>query len=711
MAITTSYTKGVKYIKVSRFDANGVDQTNQLQNITNIRMLFSDYINPIDYPAVSISEYPDYYLYTIIPTDTTSSVDNEILNYKVSGSSSTTNNVSSSYPAVGGWVGLVNNFTIQGGTNTLTYFTASSGYWTFGNTPNISMIVTCSINYSVVSMGGVGMELDLYNINNLSTPPYTPTLSAGSGIITTGTYNLTVTGSFIPIEGETYVWIFRNVANTTSPSSTSTQFLSTQSVVPYASPGTTLTVLEPYIDEEFRGSDCDILQNNAILNSPNAFYMVVDYTNGSIIATNQQSILNGSATRAQIQNWNYTYASQISGRYVGKEQNAIAYNVYTSASQFVTESSFGFTGSWPGDTTSPLINGGVVVEYLDSCIYTTNWGGGGYPENANGGGLQTNDILLVGSTKDDVAAIPDDNISYFDILTKNIPFGTEFFIKQYNQTVASTIKATSLYPGISLNDAAYWAPSNYDGSSSILDNPTIGFFYPTGSGSITQPFIRILNTGSNGLPQYIPTGTRVNGVQQTGSQLPTFTALNTIISSSNSGTPWFASLYYGWGDALNPDTIYQPGLPASTAGLPNVYQMGYPFEIYSIKYNNTAPSPTFSASYGYWDIIIKNAPPDLFNTMNDYNINPYSSRSPYTPNFQPIGSLKVGGGQWYGLGLILMSGNPSSNFIPSYIPTPSGSWSRFSNIGPGYITTQYPKSIITQNTNHITKTYGNNPNP
>jgi hypothetical protein len=689
MAITTSYTRGVKYIKVSRFDANGVDQSNQLQNINNIRMLFSDYVNPIDYPAVSITEYPDYYLYTIIPTDVTSSTDNQILNYKVSGSSLTINNVSSTYPAVGGWVGLINNFTIQGGTNTLTYFTASSGYWTFGNTPNVPMIVTCSVDYSVVSMGGVGMELDLYNINNLTTPPYTPLLSTGSGIIFTGTYNLTLAGSFIPIEGETYVWILRNVANNTAASSTTTQFLSTQSITP-ASPGTTLTVLEPYIDEKFKGSDCNVLQNNVVLNSPNAFYMVVDYTNGSIIATNQQAILNGSATRAQIQNWNYTYASQISGRYIGREQNAITYNTYTSSSQFVTKSEFGFTGSWPGDTTSPLINGSVVVEYLDSCIYTTNWGGGGYPENANGGGLQTNNILLVGSTKDDVASFPEDNISYFDILNKNIPYGTEFLIKQYNQTANTTIKATSLYPGISLNDAAYWIPSNFDGNGNGSVGEHVGKFYPTGSGSINQALIQLYSTASVGNEVYINRGTRVNNIQQTGSAQLLHLALTNISNSISSGIPYFASLYNGSGSLSSTSSI--PGLPPSTNGLPNVYQIGYPFEISKIQYNPSFVSGAITAT---WELYVKNAPSTLFNGI---------------PNPSWIGS-EYSTVQTYGLGLILTSGNPSSNFITSWIPTPSGSWSRFSNIGTGYITTQYPKNQITENATYITKTYGNNPNP
>ena len=169
-----------------------------------------------------------------------------------------------------------------------------------------------------------------------------------------------------------------------------------------------------------------------------------------------------------------------------------------------------------------------------------------------------------------------------------------------------------------------------------------------------------------------------------------------ITSSLLSGTPWFASLYNGYGP-VNNSSSSQPGLPPSTDGLPNIYQIGYPFEIYSIKYNNTAPSPTFSASYGYWDIILKNTSPNLFSNLTGSN--------PI-----PIGGVNYPV-TYYGLGLILMSGNPSSNFIPSYIPTPSGSWNRFSSIGPGYITTQYPKSQITQNANHITKTYGNNPNP
>jgi hypothetical protein len=700
MAITTSYTRGVKYIKVSRFDANGIDQSTQLQNINNIRMLFSDYVNPVDYPAVSITEYPDYYLYAIIPTDVTSSADNEILNYKVSASGASISDITPS-GYVGPKIYQLNNFSVSyPGSNPLGYFNTGTGTWALGNTPNITLNVTASITFTTVGTSSAFYSFALSPTNGPDYPYYFPvsSLAAYLSVPGAGTYTITLSGSITPLENTSYNLTLspNNVGSTVSIFGIGGGYMVvTQSTTPYASPGTTLTVLEPYIDEEFRGSDCDILQNNVILNSPNAFYMVVDYTNGSIIATNQQSILSGSATRAQIQNWNYTYASQINGRYIGKEQNAIAYNVYTSASQFVTESAYGFTGSWPGDTTSPLVNGGVVVEYLDSCIYTTNWGGGGYPENANGGGLQTNDILLVGSTKDDVAVFPEDNISYFDTLTKNIPFGTEFLIKQYNQTAASTIKATSLYPGVSLNDAQWWIPSNFSGNGNGSTLDRVGRFYTIGSGSINQPLIQLYATASNGSGVYINKGTRINGVQQTqsrldnGSQDINLVMIN-ISNSISSGIPWFASLYNGSGSFTASGSI--PGLPPSTTGLPDIYQIGYPFEIYQIQYN---PSFTSASVNGVWNILIKNAPSTLFNGLSN-------------PSW--IGSEYVNSSS-YNLGLILTSGNPSTNFITSYIPTPSDSWDRFSNIGPGYITTQYPKSIITQNTNYITKTYGNNPNP
>jgi len=661
MANTPVYTRGVKYIKVSRTDANGKDNTTQLQNLTDIREVFTDISYPIQYNIVGITEYPTYYLYSIIPTDITSSADQEILNYKVSGSSTSTNNISSTYPAVGGWVGLVDNFTIQGGTNTLNYFTASSGYWTFGNTPNITVDVTCSINYSVTSIGGVGMELDLYSINSLSSAPNSPILSTGSGVITTGTYNLTLTGSFTPVEGETYVWIFRNVANSTAPNSTSVQFLSTQSVDIQSSVNN-ITVLEPYIDEIFEGSDCDVLQNNADLNRFDSFFMEMDFTSGSILPQNQAAILSGSAVRAQVQPWNYTYTSQVRSRYAGKQQNAIAINVYTSASQFLTASNYGFSGSWPGDTTAPLLPGSTVIDQLDSCIYTTNWAGGGYPENSYGGGFSLGDILLVGENKDAVQVLKTDDSLYYQILNQNLSFSSSFIQRAYNPTNALSSQLTSLYPGVQLQDAAYWIPSSFN-LTALSPTVTGSIFYPTGSPTyVGIPYLELSSSAIIG----IPTGIRnAANVQQTGSIALIMEPILEIMNSVASGSKWYLSVYSNLGNIADGT---------------NFGQYGYPFEITEVT----------NISVGKYNFLLKADASAYFPTSSL----PYSA--------YPIGY--VGGISQSGL--LFIPGTPNQNQLVAY----GDNWQDFSS-DSGYLTLPYVKPIIPQNANYITKTYGNNPNP
>jgi hypothetical protein len=661
MANTPVYTRGVKYIKIARIDASGKDNTTQLQNLTDIREVFSDINNPVQYNIIGINEYPTYYLYSIVPTDVTSSVDQEILNYKVSGSSTSINNVSSTYPAVGGWVGLVNNFTIQGGTNTLNYFTASSGYWTFGNTPNIAINITCSIDYSVTSIGGVGMELDLYSINSLSTSPNSPILSTGSGVITTGTYNLTLTGSFTPVEGETYVWIFRNIANSTVPNSTSVQFLSTQSLAVQSSIND-ITVLEPYIDEIFEGSDCDVLQNNVDLNRFDSFFMEMDFTSGSILPQNQQAILNGSAMRAQVQPWNYTYTSQVRGRYAGKQQNAIVINVYTSASQFPTASAYGFSGSWPGDTTSPLVQGSTVIDQLDSCIYTTNWGGGGYPENSYGGTFSLGDILLVGENKDAVQVLKTDDSLYYQILNQNLSFSSSFIQRAYNPTNALSSQLTSLYPGVQLQDAAYWIPSSFN-LTALSPTVTGSIFYPTGSPTyVGIPYLELSSSAVIG----IPTGIRnAANVQQTGSIALVMDPILEIMNGVASGSKWYLSVYSNLGNIADGT---------------NFGQYGYPFEITEVT----------NISAGKYNFLLKTDARAYFPTSSLL----YSA--------YPIGY--VGGISQSGV--LFIPGTPNQNQLVAY----GDNWQDFSS-NAGYLTLPYLKPIIPQNAEYITKTYGNNPNP
>ena len=57
-------TKGIKYIKINRFDKQGNDNTLSLQELTNVRLRFDDF-GIVNFPVLTISEYPDYYLYRI----------------------------------------------------------------------------------------------------------------------------------------------------------------------------------------------------------------------------------------------------------------------------------------------------------------------------------------------------------------------------------------------------------------------------------------------------------------------------------------------------------------------------------------------------------------------------------------------------------------------------------------------------------------------
>jgi hypothetical protein len=94
--------------------------------------------------------------------------------------------------------------------------------------------------------------------------------------------------------------------------------------------------------------------------------MDVDYTTNTIQATNSASIISGSATRAAVQDSNYTDTGWINARYNGTKVSSIDYNTYTPATEytgskgyysfttqqvtFISDTSiFGYTGSWPGD--------------------------------------------------------------------------------------------------------------------------------------------------------------------------------------------------------------------------------------------------------------------------------------------------------------------------------------------------------------------------
>jgi len=677
MPVTQVFSNGVKYIKIAKLDSGSIDQSIELQNLTDIRIKFSDIVNPVQYNVASIAEYPTYYLYTIVPLNITSSADQEILDYKVSGSSNTI-----SPSVIDATVAIVTNYNINA--NPLNYFTSSTGIYTPGNTPNVLLDFTSSINATTVGPGLTASFAALDDNGYLISVLFSSSLPSIAGAVS-GIFS----GSFTPVERYNYGVLLQS-SFVLSPITAS--LLITQSYATQSS-NYDMVVLEPYVGANFYNSDCNVVQNNVSTNVVSPFYMDVDFTNSPIVAQNQAAVLNGTATRAEVQSWNYTYFSQISGRYLGKQLNAIALNEYTGPTNYVNGSSsiYGYTGSWSGDSTSPSIPipGNIVIQWLDSCIYEINWGGGGYPENTNGGGINVGNIYLVGETKDDVAIIKPGTDIYYDILEKTFPSGSPAFQYQYTNTTALPNQLSISYPALGLPNAKYYVSSNFGQNS----NEWWGLFYPTGSTTYPGESYINIEYDQNTYTSNANINNNSNLFQDDNTSIKNQYLLEGLSSSLSQGEKWFISFYSGSGtgtiNSTTADGYYLNGL---TTGLPPscsggiIDQIGYPFEIDRIDF----------VALGENHIVFKNTT-DIkywFETGSTYqNLSPIGIGAIDTPSYSNNMGI-----------LITKADYPNNGFTIFGISSQN-----FGGAGQGYILSQYPKRVITENIDYILRTYGNKP--
>jgi hypothetical protein len=306
----SSTIRKITHIKVNRFDDQGNDNTLSLQELNSLRISFSD-LGIVDFPILSITEYPTYYLYTVdktLPNNANNSADNNVLNYRFSASISTFN-----LPFYNDWSGsgLVSSIDAR------SYFNSTEGNYLFGDTPNVLIQFTASLNLGTSMLGVFYFNRKVPN----STTSITFTTLSGAG-----TYILS--GSFYPIENETYE--LRVVNLETSPGTytiNNIQWRFTQSISPSSS--TNLTVLEPYLLENFEYSDCNALFNNATTLEYDPNFYKVNYDTGLLIPTNQQEILNGTAEFAPVKPYNYSLNAQVLPRYNGVKVTQQNENVWT----------------------------------------------------------------------------------------------------------------------------------------------------------------------------------------------------------------------------------------------------------------------------------------------------------------------------------------------------------------------------------------------
>jgi hypothetical protein len=280
--------RGVKYIKVNRFDSGGLDRSDYLGQLESIRLTYPDR-SPVEYPIVTIQEQADYYLYGIVPSNTnnTSSV-GEILDYS---------------------------------------FTASSGIYISRHTPN--SLIDISVVATVTNPNPQNKTARVY-LNQLDNPDPTKPTTSSINVTIPGNGSISIffqVGDAVRylVENNNIVFgVFETSTTLASPLELDFfQITFTQTTPPFNG-SSSLTIFNPeFIDFEY--NDYNALLGNADTAQFSTHFMDVDYSQNIVTPINFDLIISGTAGRAFVQDSNYTSAAWSNIRYNGSRTNSFKF--------------------------------------------------------------------------------------------------------------------------------------------------------------------------------------------------------------------------------------------------------------------------------------------------------------------------------------------------------------------------------------------------
>ena len=335
--------EGIKYIKVNRYDSGGLDRSDYLGQLQSITLTYPDR-GSVLYPIVTTQEQDNFYLYGISPTEATSSA-GEIKNYKLDARKNYTTPylISSSvgiFPPTPLEVSSIIGYTSTP-TDTLSYFTSSTGKYTFGNTPNLNNSqLYFSASFWITGSGTGGTYV---NVNSFILLERNGTIAgAATGVIQTLV-------NFTDIIGGNELQIFSNF---TLEQGVTSNFLEGDSLIlavcttqPLALPGGSNVSLVKQLKFElsqsvspFNGSSSVVIFNPDALNfdyndynpllgnaeTPqySTTWMDVDYSQNPLTPVNFGLIISGTADRAFVQDSNYSSKAWSNLRYNGSRTNS-----------------------------------------------------------------------------------------------------------------------------------------------------------------------------------------------------------------------------------------------------------------------------------------------------------------------------------------------------------------------------------------------------
>jgi hypothetical protein len=346
-AITNTYT--VTNIKISKQDCTNTDSTLPLGQLSQLLIQIPPF-DPTDpnsstqvitYNIDGINEYSDYYSYEtsynpwIIPNQiggiADPNKDQQLFDYTISSSVTASYNVGNGSPKT-----IINWNSTLSGTNLphygTPYFNTSSGIITFENTPNTPIQISASIS----------------TFGNDPTTRIIRFIRDREGVTTTLTQanynaNASVTtllnSTIYPVQGDQYYFELTKTDTGVSVNVVSASISTTQNRNQfildsfYNAPlnsSCSFAIIEPYITiPNFYNSDQNALLNDVQHERTSLIYEDVDYSTGLLVPTNFEAIISGSATKAAVQDSNYTTKRHIIPRYEGSKTTSQFLNVWT----------------------------------------------------------------------------------------------------------------------------------------------------------------------------------------------------------------------------------------------------------------------------------------------------------------------------------------------------------------------------------------------
>jgi hypothetical protein len=278
-------SNGIKYLKINRYDSGGIDRSDYLGQLTSLRIAYDD-IGTQQYNIISVQEQSTYYVYGIQPKNHSLASNNyEVLNYNFTAStiySQVVNNTEET---------IINYTNISSSNDIINYFTSSTGYFNWGNTPNVPIKVTIS-----ASTNSGTSKLTLYHNAtqslSFSTPDRKSFVFTGSNsFVELDNMRLT---SVAPVGTQVYVSMSISISSPT--------ILSNRPVSPV------LTIFNPeFINWDY--NDYNPLLGNAETPQYSTTWMDVDYSQNPLVPINFGLIISGTADRAFVQDSNYSSSS------------------------------------------------------------------------------------------------------------------------------------------------------------------------------------------------------------------------------------------------------------------------------------------------------------------------------------------------------------------------------------------------------------------